>query len=214
LVKLLEGGHVFERKRKSDTAKALAVFSYHFGLSLRRASQMVSFIEPASHEAVRKWYRRLGKHIPAAKRRRRAIVAIDETKLKICGHQVFLWAAIDVHSREIVYIGLSSGRTDWEAATFIRKVLDLCAGTPIFLTDRGPWYEKAFRKMGIRFQRMTHGLRNSIEQWFGLLKSRTKRFHNSFPHRSSIHSTRSWTDAFRNIYQLDRRIVQLEEVLS
>ena len=214
LFEVLERGHVFERRRKSNIVKALAVYSYHFGLSLRRTSQMVSFLEPASHEAVRKWYRRLGRTIPPAQRKRRSIVAIDETKLKISGHQYYIWAAIDVHSREVFALGVSSGRSDLEAVGFLRKVFALCAGEPVFLVDRGPWYEKAFKRMGVRFQRMTHGLRNSIEQWFGLLKARTKRFHNSFPHRSSIDSVRSWTDAFRNLYQLDRRIVRLEEVLS
>ncbi len=61
---------------------------------------------------------------------------------------------------------------------------------------------------------MTRGLRNSIERWFGLLKTRTKRFHNSFPHRSSIDSLRSWTEAFAQFYSLDWRIIDLEEVLS
>ncbi len=121
LFEVLEGGHVFERRRKSNFAKALAVYSYHFGLSLRRTSQMVSFLEPASHESVRKWYRRLGRGLPPAQRRRRSIVAIDETKLKICGRQFFIWAAIDVHSREVSALGVSSGRTDLEAVGFLRK---------------------------------------------------------------------------------------------
>lgn len=97
---------------------------------------------------------------------------------------------------------------------FLKKTFPLCAGKPKFLVERGPWYEKAFKRMGVRFQRMTHGLRNSIEQYFGLLKARTKRFHNSFPNRSSVDSTRTWTDALRNIYQLNRRIIRIEEVLS
>jgi len=214
LIGLLESEHVFERRRKSVMAKALAVYSYHFGLSLRRTSQLISFLEPASHEAVRKWYRRLGRHVPAVKRRRRAVVAIDETKLKIRGHEVFLWAAIDIRSREVVYVGLSSGRTDWEALAFIKKVMSLCAGTPIFLTDRGPWYEKAFRRLGVKFQKMTHGLRNYIEQWFGIIKRRTWRFHNSFPNRSSFDSARSWTWAFTSFYNLERPVNLSEEVLS
>jgi len=68
--------------------------------------------------------------------------------------------------------------------------------------------------MGIRFQRMTHGLRNSIERWFGLMKAGTKRFHNSFPHRSSLDSVRSWTLAFTSFYNLWSRIELPEEVLS
>lgn len=139
---------------------------------------------------------------------------MDETKIEIRGIQFYTWAATDVHSREVFSLGVSCGRSDPEAMAFVRKVLSLSAGETIFLVDRGPWYEKAFGKLGVKFQRMTHGLRNSIEQWFGLLKARTMRFHNSFPYRSSIDSTRSWTDTFRKLYQLDKRIVSLEEMLS
>ena len=46
---------------------------------------------------------------------------------------------------------------------FLKKALPFCAGKPKFLVERGPWYQKAFKSMGVRFQRMTHGLRNSIE---------------------------------------------------
>jgi len=214
LVELLERGHVFERRRKKELTKALAVYSYHFGLSLRRTSQMVSFLEPASHEAIRKWYRRLGRRIPPVQRKHRSIVAIDETVVKISGKRFYIWAAIDVHSREVISVGLSSGRTDLEAMAFFRKVLPLCAGNPVFLVDRGPWYDQALKALGVRFQHMIHGLRNSIERWFGLLKSRTKRFHNSFPHRSSIDSVRSRTSAFTGLYSLDQRIARFEEVLS
>lgn len=194
--------------------KALAVYVYHFGLSLRRTSQVVSVIERASHESVRKWYRRLGRHLPQSERRRRGIVAIDETVIKIEGKRVYLWAAIDVRSREVFALSVSTGRTDWEAEAFVRKALRLAAGDPIFLVDRGPWYEKAFRRMGLRFQHMTHGLRNAIERFFGLVKARTKRFNNAFPHRSSIQSVRGWTDAFVNYCNLENRIDIREEALS
>jgi transposase-like protein len=89
LVELLESEHVFERGRKSHMTKVLAVYTYHFGPSFRRTSQMISFFELTSHKAVRKWYRRLGRNVPSIKRRRRKVVAIDETKLKIRGQQVY-----------------------------------------------------------------------------------------------------------------------------
>lgn len=97
---------------------------------------------------------------------------------------------------------------------FLKKALPFCAGKPKFLVERGPWYQKAFKSMGVRFQHMTHGLRNSIERWFGLVKARTMRFHNSFPHRSSFDSAMSWTLAFTSFYNLWYRIELPEEVLS
>ena len=53
LSEVLEHEHVFEHKRKSSTAIALAVYSYYFDLSLLRTSQMMSILVPTSHESVR-----------------------------------------------------------------------------------------------------------------------------------------------------------------
>jgi transposase-like protein len=75
---------MFSNPGESSFAKLLAVCSYHFDLSLRRTSQIVYFLERASHESVRKWYRRLGRRLPPPQRRRRSIIVIDEIRLKIC----------------------------------------------------------------------------------------------------------------------------------
>jgi len=74
-VELLECGHVFERRRKSSGTKALAVSPYHFGLSFRRTSQIVSSFEPVYRESVRRWYWRLGRRIPPAQRKHRMAVS-------------------------------------------------------------------------------------------------------------------------------------------
>lgn len=132
----------------------------------------------------------------------------------IRGQQFSLWAAIDIRSGEVIYVGLSSRRTDWEAMSFIKKVITLCAGTPIFLTDRDPWYEKAIRRLGVKLQEMTHGVRNCIEQWFGIIKRRACRLHSSFPHRSSFDSVRSWTWAFTCFCNLERPVNLSEKVSS
>lgn len=85
---------------------------------------------------------------------------------------------------------------------------------PIFLTDRGPRYEKTFRRLGIKFQKIAHGLRNYIEQGLGIIKARTIRFHNSFPRRSSVESTKSWIQTFVSFHNLKRPLSLSEEVLS
>jgi transposase-like protein len=61
---------------------------------------------------------------------------------------------------------------------------------------------------------MTHGLRNSIEQWFAIIKRCTRRLYNSFSHRSSFGSARSWTWTFVSFYNLERPVNLSEEVLS
>ncbi len=53
-----------------------------------------------SYESVRKSYRKIGENLPRPDKIRRHVIAADETKLKISGHQVFVWSAIDVKRYE------------------------------------------------------------------------------------------------------------------
>ena len=66
----------------------------------------------------------------------------------------------------------------------------------------------------LKFQKMTHGFRNSIEPWFGIINRRTRRFHDSFPHRSGFESSGSWTQTFVSFYNLERPVHLSEDVLS
>jgi len=65
----LNTGHVFERRRKKELTKALAVYGCHFGFPSSGANQMASFLEPASQMVVRKWCTRLGRRILQAQRK-------------------------------------------------------------------------------------------------------------------------------------------------
>jgi hypothetical protein len=78
--KVLEAKKIFERERKSMKTRALGVILYHFGISLRNTSLVVSSFEQASHEAVRDWYLRSAKIFQVQKIERN-IIAIDETKI-------------------------------------------------------------------------------------------------------------------------------------
>ena len=63
---------------------------------------------------------------------------------------------------------------------FLLVVLKSCEGRPVFLVDGGPWYESAFKSLGLDFVHVTFGPRNSVERWFRTVKERTKRFWNNF----------------------------------
>ena len=55
-----------------------------------------------SHESVRVWFRRLREAFLKPKRKCRSLVAVDETKLKLRGEHLYVWAAIDVKTKEIL----------------------------------------------------------------------------------------------------------------
>lgn len=79
---------------------------------------------------------------------------------------------------------------------FLSKLVRACRNRPLVYVDGGPWYPWALRRYGFPYEWRTFGLRSAIERWFGLLKRRTKRFYNVFPHRSSEASALSWTETW------------------
>jgi len=199
----IESRKLFVRQRKSNWLRALGVVLYHLGLSLRDTSLVLDGIGGASHEAVRKWYARCRDIFTVETRSRRAI-AVDETKIKIRGEWMFLWAAIDIDSWEILFVWVSQGRSGLEAISFLRKVLERCDGPPMVYVDRAPWYRWALERLGVPWEHRTFGPRNPVEQWFGILKQRIKRFYTRWPHNADIKRVNDWLRSFVSCYHLKR----------
>jgi len=194
---------LFVRKRKSERIRALGIVLYHLGLSLRDVSMVLGYAEDASHEAVREWYSRC-KHIFDVDTRERRALAIDESKIKVQGKWLYVWAAIDIDTWEVVHAWVSQGRSGFEALQFIRAVLKKCKNKPFIYVDGGPWYPWALNRLGVPWERKTFGPRNPIEQWFGILKQRIKRFYNRWPHNATIDKVNEWIRSFVNCYNLRR----------
>jgi transposase-like protein len=53
-------------------------------------------------------------------------IAIDETKLNVEETEVYVWAAVDVETFEVVHIEVSPGRSDLDALMFVKHVLERC----------------------------------------------------------------------------------------
>jgi transposase-like protein len=56
-------------------------------------------------------------------RRTRRAIAVDETKVRAQGQWLYVWAAIDVETREARVARASRGRSGFEALRFLRVVL-------------------------------------------------------------------------------------------
>ncbi|NIQ06467.1 MAG: hypothetical protein GWO20_12295 [Candidatus Korarchaeota archaeon] len=91
-------------------------------MSLRDTSAFLErwFDVPVSHEAICMWKHRLIALYQSSTRPRDQI-AVDETKLKVGDDDyVWLWGAIDINTREIVAVWVTSGRSMWEAFFFMK----------------------------------------------------------------------------------------------
>ena len=93
------------------------------------------------------------------------------------GQTCYLWAEIDVDTKEVLAVYASRGIPC--AVKFLRKILDPCECKPLILVDRGSWYRWALDRLGITYFQETFGKRNRIERWFREMMDRAKRFHNN-----------------------------------
>jgi len=173
---------------------------YYSGLSYRVVARVLRGTAKFTYESAHKWFRRLKDAFTKPKRLRRRVVAVDETNLKLCGEQFFVWAAVDGKTKEVLACRVSWVRNMLHAEAFLRKVLEACKNKPLILVDRGPWYPEALRSLRLKWKHVTFGMRNRIERWFGILKARTKRFYNNFPNNSTIKSAKTFLETFTALY--------------
>ena len=176
---------LFKRNKVSVEEKVWAIIFYLAGLSLRAMTERYGLVK-ASREAVRLWVHKLESltyHGPPKPRR---LIAIDETKTKLNGEWLYIWAAIDVDTKEILAIYASWQRSSLNAYIFIRKVLKACLNKPLILIDGGSWYPWALSQIGLKWLHLTFGERNAIERYFRTLKERLKGFYNNINAKSLL----------------------------
>ncbi|KPV63142.1 MAG: hypothetical protein AOA65_1454 [Candidatus Bathyarchaeota archaeon BA1] len=120
---------------------------------------------PCSHEAVRLWVKKLGQVTVNVEAKHRRMVAVDETKVK-ADEWCYVWAAMDVDTREPLAVWVSWQRNILHAEAFLRRVLETCTNKPVILVDEGPWYPEALQALGLGWVHRTFGERNRVERWF------------------------------------------------
>ena len=145
---IMRKNKLFVRKRKSETVRILAILLTHYGLSYRKVAAILSEKERVSYETVRQWYHRAGK-LFSIERKERSDIAIDETKIKLRKKWYYLWAAIDIHTREILAVHLTASRSSLDALLFLKKVLKSCTNKPKVYVDGGSWYLWALQRLGL-----------------------------------------------------------------
>jgi len=122
----------FRRNKIPPEKKIRAAELYLRGLSYRQVAEILEI----SHTTVWKTVQKLAEAIYQPKtlavRKQRNFIAVDETGIKINGEKRFLWAAIDVESREVLAVWITVTRNYWIAWDFILVVLKSCEGAASF----------------------------------------------------------------------------------
>jgi transposase-like protein len=68
---------------------------------------------------------------------------------------VFLWAARDVDTKEVLTFRASFTRSSMDAEIFLEQILEYCENKPLFLVEKGPGYREAFEKLGLDYRHET-----------------------------------------------------------
>ena len=128
-------------------------------------------------------------------------VAVDETAVTIGTERYWLYAAIDVETKLLLDVMLSSRRGTDPVAAFLGRLAekhDLSKAT--FLVD-GMGYLTTLARCDLRGH-LDYVDRNLIEKWFQTLAMRIDRFHQTWMGRRA--SAGRWLTAFAHYYNRQR----------
>ena len=158
MVEKVREQEVFSREDTPTERRVLAAFLYHAGLSYRRIEPFVE----RSYEAIWQWFHRL-KHLFEPDCRDRQEIAVDETEIEVDGEDLYVWAAVDCDTLEVLYVDFSPNRSSLNALLFLKEVLTACRGRPLVRADRGPWYDWPLELLEWEYERETWGNRSLID---------------------------------------------------
>jgi len=128
-----------------------------------------------SHSSVLNWARALGSVGWTIPPRGRRLIAVDETVEKVNGREVYVWAAIDVDTRELPAIRATRSRGSLDAPLPGPDARGPQEQTGV-RRGGGPWYSWAFQELGLEYYHETFGDGSGVERSFGSLKRRTRVF--------------------------------------
>jgi len=181
---------VFYREDTPTEDRAKAAVLYHLGLSYRTVGEWLGH----SHQAFHEWFTKLADLFEPEPDSHRVIV-VDETKVKVEDEQVYVWAAINRRTFEVIPVEVSPGRSELDALLFLRTVLERTRGEPLVIVDRGPWYNWPLDDLDLpcEARRETWGDRSIVESWFtpgsGVLGSESRPAELSLPFRLNSKSS-------------------------
>lgn len=193
---------VFLRNKVPAEVKTFASYLYLNGPSYRQVKRLLGDLGvKVAHSAVWYWLQQVGeiaKNMKVEEKERKRLV-VDETKIKVQGGWIWIFAAIDPENREIVNILVTRYRESMDALIFLKQCLKYCEDKPTLITDGGPWYRWPAQRLGLEHVVLSGGVRSYIERWFETLKDRLRAFDCYFP-TGKLESVENFCEAFRFFY--------------
>ncbi len=136
---VVKGLKIFERNKVPLEIKIIGVAMYIQTSSVRRTAKILSEIHPVSHNAVHKWVKKFEEKLPiSTEKKRRSLIAVDETIVKANKKKYYVYSAVDVEGNELILMRVYTTRNYLTAKSFIKEVLNYCENKPKFIIDKAP----------------------------------------------------------------------------
>jgi putative transposase len=153
---IVKGLRIFERNKVPLEIKILGIAIYVQTSSVRRTAKILSELQPVSKSSVHRWIKKFEERLPIiTEKKRRKLIAIDETVVKANGKKYYIYAAIDVERNELILMRVYTTRNYLTTKSFIKEVLEYCENEPKFVIDKAPWLIDALKSLGLEFEHQT-----------------------------------------------------------
>ena len=153
---VVKGLKIFERNKVPLEIKIIGVAMYIQTSSVRRTAKILSEIHPVSHNAVHKWVKKFEEKLPiSTEKKRRSLIAVDETIVKANKKKYYVYSAVDVEGNELILMRVYTTRNYLTAKSFIKEVLNYCENKPKFIVDKVPWLIDALENLKLDFEHET-----------------------------------------------------------
>src|SRR4051812_13805997 len=145
-------------KRTPSEYIGYGLYLYFSGLSLKRASQMLSCFIKRNHVSVWNLIQKYKPQKIKSKRKKVSEYIVDETMLKVGSEYIWLWIAIEPENKQILALYVSKERNMLVAEHFLSEVVHNYGIHPVS-TDGGTWYP-----MACRFLKLEHHIHSPLEK--------------------------------------------------
>ena len=153
---IVKGLRIFERNKVPLEIKILGIAIYIQTSSVRKTARILSEFHPVSKSSVHRWIKKFEERLPIiTEKKRRKLIAIDETVVKANGEKYYVYAAIDVERNELILMRVYTTRNYLTTKLFITDVLKYCENKPKFIIDKAPWLRKALESLNLEFEHQT-----------------------------------------------------------
>jgi putative transposase len=102
---------IIRRNRTPSKYIYYGLYFYFSGLSLRRASKILSsYFIKRNHVSIWNWIQKYNPKKLSSKRKKISEFVIDETLIKVGSEYIWLWVAVEPKNREILALSISKER--------------------------------------------------------------------------------------------------------